>query len=444
MCAEAQPTTGFLKWVTTILSTTQVTQNVIILALLFIHRLKKQNPTVKGKLGSEYRLLTVALMLGNKFLDDNTYTNKTWAEVSGISVTEIHVMEVEFLSHMKYNLYTSKEEWIDWHKQLSHLWKFFNSVSPRIQDVQPGQQNSYKPHMLQIPRSLPSPPSSNNASSPPYPTSISPGFPPYANGAPTLPQPVPSHVSPTHTIPLLDHPFTRKRSHDEAAHSSEPPPKRLYNYEAYQASRSSTPSQNLPGQSNASNLSSLPVPHLPVPGHMTRVNGCAPAAHPASTNLVSNHPLPPAGIWPSSASSQSVDNRSLPALHVATSGYMDRSRRLTPVNPVSRHASPVAPNYSNTGNGHPAVHNQHSPSVFLHQRTSPYRPVRNISTLLVPPPSGPLRDPLLQLPDEQMYWQPLGRQSVRKTGRVPYDHHEAWPEAHQYQQWPNTFSQPRS
>lgn len=63
---EAYPATGFMKWVTTILSTTQVTQNVILLAVLFIYRLKKQCPTVKGKLGSEYRLLTVALMLGNK------------------------------------------------------------------------------------------------------------------------------------------------------------------------------------------------------------------------------------------------------------------------------------------------------------------------------------------------------------------------------------------
>lgn len=48
------------------LSTTQVTQNVILLALLFIYRLKRLNPGVKGKVGSEFRLLTVALMLGNK------------------------------------------------------------------------------------------------------------------------------------------------------------------------------------------------------------------------------------------------------------------------------------------------------------------------------------------------------------------------------------------
>jgi hypothetical protein len=66
LVGEAVPSTGFRKWVTTILSTTKVTQNVILLALMFIYRLKKLNPTVKGKAGSEFRLLTVALMLGNK------------------------------------------------------------------------------------------------------------------------------------------------------------------------------------------------------------------------------------------------------------------------------------------------------------------------------------------------------------------------------------------
>ncbi|KAI4826321.1 hypothetical protein E4T45_10347, partial [Aureobasidium sp. EXF-8846] len=139
---EAIPTTGFRKWVTTILSTTQVTQNVIILALLFVYRLKTLNPSVKGKPGSEYRLLTVALMLGNKFLDDNTYTNKTWAEVSGISVAEVHIMEVEFLSNMKYALFTSAEEWSQWQNRLGRFASFFDRAS--------------RP-MPQLPHTLPSP-----------------------------------------------------------------------------------------------------------------------------------------------------------------------------------------------------------------------------------------------------------------------------------------------
>lgn len=66
LSANAVPTESFRKWVRTILSTTQVTQNVIILALMFVYRLKMTNPSVRGRPGSEYRLLTVALMLGNK------------------------------------------------------------------------------------------------------------------------------------------------------------------------------------------------------------------------------------------------------------------------------------------------------------------------------------------------------------------------------------------
>lgn len=61
-----QPCPAYKQWVNKVLSTTQVTQNVILLALLFVYRLKKVNPKVNGSPGSEYRLLTVALMLGNK------------------------------------------------------------------------------------------------------------------------------------------------------------------------------------------------------------------------------------------------------------------------------------------------------------------------------------------------------------------------------------------
>ena len=57
-------------------------------------------------------------------LDDDTYTNKTWAEVSGISVQEIHVMEVEFLSNMRYSLFTSKEQWEDWLVRVAKYWEY--------------------------------------------------------------------------------------------------------------------------------------------------------------------------------------------------------------------------------------------------------------------------------------------------------------------------------
>ncbi|ORY76087.1 hypothetical protein BCR37DRAFT_383752 [Protomyces lactucae-debilis] len=104
----------FIKWTKNVLHTTQVSTNVVILAMLYIFRLKLANPGVKGKAGSEFRLLTVALMLGNKYLDDNTYTNKTWSEVTQINVKEIHLMEVEFLSNMRYSLLVTVDAWQEW------------------------------------------------------------------------------------------------------------------------------------------------------------------------------------------------------------------------------------------------------------------------------------------------------------------------------------------
>lgn len=63
---EAIAKPELLKWTHSILSTTQVTQNVVLLALLLIYRLKRSNQHLKGHYGSAYRLLTIALMLGNK------------------------------------------------------------------------------------------------------------------------------------------------------------------------------------------------------------------------------------------------------------------------------------------------------------------------------------------------------------------------------------------
>lgn len=61
-----RPGEQFRSWVHNVLSTTQVTQNVILLALLLIYRLRMSTPSIRGREGSEFRMLTVALMLGNK------------------------------------------------------------------------------------------------------------------------------------------------------------------------------------------------------------------------------------------------------------------------------------------------------------------------------------------------------------------------------------------
>ncbi|KAI9240979.1 MAG: cyclin-domain-containing protein [Podila humilis] len=105
---------AFKKFCLKVLSATQLSSSVILLALKYIQKLLKNNPSIHGQQGSEFRLFTVSLMLANKFLDDNTFTNKTWSEVTGINVKEINVMEMEFLNQVQFSLFVSEAEYLDW------------------------------------------------------------------------------------------------------------------------------------------------------------------------------------------------------------------------------------------------------------------------------------------------------------------------------------------
>lgn len=67
-------------------------------------------------------------MFGNKFLDDNIYINKIWVEVLGIGVNEIYVMEVEFLSNMRYSLLVFVEQWCVWLDKFVNVYEYLEIV----------------------------------------------------------------------------------------------------------------------------------------------------------------------------------------------------------------------------------------------------------------------------------------------------------------------------
>ncbi|KAI0666197.1 cyclin-domain-containing protein [Trametes maxima] len=112
---------AFVRFMQKVLETTQVSQSVIVLSLRYIYRLKARNPFTSGQAGSEYRVAIAALMLANKFVDDNTYTNKTWSEVSGIELSEVNRMEREFLLGIDFGLYVDKTTYESWLNLLKGL-----------------------------------------------------------------------------------------------------------------------------------------------------------------------------------------------------------------------------------------------------------------------------------------------------------------------------------
>jgi len=363
-------------------------------------------------------LLTVTV------LDDNTYTNKTWAEVSGISVTEIHVMEVEFLSNMRYSLLASKEQWQEWQKKLGKFWVYCDRASKAPLSPSPSTVSSLQP-------TLPSPPHSMQAS-PPSMTSMyqsSSGPIAYNQNWPINNYSAPI-VSPLSNMPDLNARHSRKRSFDGDA--DEPAPKRVTRPTVPCTTTFTTGMPPL-----RQDAPRLPVPNLTISTTQPPYNN----SYSGATSVSQTVPvLPPlngramATVYPSTPSW----TPQLPLLtptgppgqqgtHTASpNGYATPSRRQSPHSVhdlLSMGSSPISTGYPGHNPGHI------SPSFYLQQRASPYRPVRHVNTLLYPPPSASMHDYSMNM--DQMHYQPLGKRHDMRAGVVPdYVSHPP------YQQWP--------
>lgn len=411
---HTEPCPAYKKWVNSILSTTQVTQNVVLLALLFVYRLKKTNTTVHGNPGSEYRLLTVALMLGNKFLDDNTYTNKTWAEVSGISVQEIHLMEVEFLSNMRYGLLTSKEQWYEWLHKLACYHKYCERAKAEEAARQAHGAPIHLPSRYTPP--LPSPtavlPTRIHGAS-----SLAAAYSPAAatlNGWENTYHPTPT-VSPLGAKPSLGYPLVRKRSF-ECRDVTEPAPKKV----------SRPPSQTMASSMHPISVNTdpvrLPTPHLTLDTSQAILPNTYGSSNYPSQSAVSLPPLnpgiramstvysTPTSTWPQHGAVLSTNGPQTPS-YAVPSNYGTPTKRHSPSSMAAYGSSPLAEVYAS----HTPISN--SPSVYLQQRASPYKPVRRVNTLLNPPPSMPLSE--YHLGSTQMHYQHLGRRHDLRSGIVP-------------------------
>lgn len=443
----ARPLDQFRKWVYSVLSTTQVTQNVILLALLFVYRLKKSTPQIKGRSGSEYRLLTVALMLGNKckkqkdssmnispvltihpVLDDNTYTNKTWAEVSCFTVQEIHVMEVEFLSNMRYNLLTSKAEWDGWLVKLARFHDYYQTACLALSSPMYAQSPSHK---------------SQSPLASPTSATVS-DFSLYAPGPNQLSPTSSSHsqawnayqantTSPLAYKPAMRPALSRKRSHDEdlidhpakrqvpahPTHTVQPVDRNTISEHKLAAPQlsvvTSMPQHSAYAQPTSAYSAAPPTVSLPPLHHGTRAMA---SVYPQST---ASAPLS-AGPVPQATPVFANTSGMPPQAHVI--GTTTPSKRRSPGSLAHFMSSPMVEPFGPAS----ALHTPHaltplanSPSVYLQQRASPYRPIRHVNTLLYPPPSASLDQYHISvpLPPSQMHYQPLGRRYDLRTGIVP-------------------------
>ena len=154
-----EPASNFRKYVSQILSSTRLPSSTIMLGLFYMSsRLK-----IVAESGLEdqwshnvFQMLTTGLLLGSKFLDDNTFQNRSWAEVSSIPVQDLNKMELAWLEGFNWEIhglmYEEEEgffQWVDhWH---SYEKKAKAAKAKQMQKLAPIETNLRHSYTVQHP-----------------------------------------------------------------------------------------------------------------------------------------------------------------------------------------------------------------------------------------------------------------------------------------------------
>ncbi|KAF2745111.1 hypothetical protein M011DRAFT_495845 [Sporormia fimetaria CBS 119925] len=175
-------TPSFRKWTHQVLCATRLPSATILLSMFY---LAQRMPMLSSHFKSDdqlTRLLTISLVLGSKFLDDNTFINRSWSEVSGIPVADLNRMETEWLVAIGFQLHRDPREHNGWNSWSDH-WKGYRakttSRSSRVNKLTP----------IDTSLAARSAPFNQNKPLPPLPTPQSYNLPPLASS--TYPEFVP-------------------------------------------------------------------------------------------------------------------------------------------------------------------------------------------------------------------------------------------------------------
>lgn len=116
----------FNRFLRHVMKTTKISCTVLILSLKFAQQFLQKirsvgSPYCAGLESNQFRLFVTSLLLADKYSEDHPYTNKSWSSLSGLSLSEINLMERSFLDIMQHGLYMPEMEFREWTKALQNL-----------------------------------------------------------------------------------------------------------------------------------------------------------------------------------------------------------------------------------------------------------------------------------------------------------------------------------
>lgn len=117
------PTSEFESLVHSVLFATRLPKSTIIIALEYMNQRFSSKELEEMPESDIFIKLIVSLILGNKFNDDNTFTNRSWCGATGLQINILNDEEKDWLKEIKWqlnvvnfesNIVTLEECWKTW------------------------------------------------------------------------------------------------------------------------------------------------------------------------------------------------------------------------------------------------------------------------------------------------------------------------------------------
>ncbi|CAO3625359.1 unnamed protein product [Cunninghamella blakesleeana] len=121
-------TASLMTFLQHILKHSRTTHSTLQLALFYLFRIRPRMATILDQLPMKdrpyvlcgRRMFLASLISAHKYLQDKTYKNKAWTQISGLPVEQINHAERIFLCLLDYQLYIKKDTYDHWLKLVQH------------------------------------------------------------------------------------------------------------------------------------------------------------------------------------------------------------------------------------------------------------------------------------------------------------------------------------
>lgn len=111
-CTNSQSSPHFQSLLQSVLNATRLPKSTILLGIHYVSVKIDEDENTDTVVHTEsqiFETLIIALMLANKYNDDNTFKNKSWSQATGLPLDKINHMERVWLLECRWNLHDHQQ-----------------------------------------------------------------------------------------------------------------------------------------------------------------------------------------------------------------------------------------------------------------------------------------------------------------------------------------------